>query len=164
MIYYWCCNIFKIISIKKLWSAIMLSLFESTSFSKQLRRKIFLIKNRFWPLITDRSYYSSYNICMIVHMPWRKGTLDWMMRNEGLWQKCSAQSVFSLDGHIRIPPSIKYMKFTNLYRSSYKITLFLVLKISFVQKVFLFTLSSKYFPLYLCLHDCVILFSLVFAL
>ena len=70
-----------------------------------------------------------------------------------------------LDGHIRIPPSRKYMKFIHLYRSSSKIMLFLVLKISFAQKFSLFTLSSKYFPLYFMFawFNFVIFFSLAFV-
>ena len=48
---------------------------------------------RFWQLITDRSYYSTYYICIMVHLAWKKEYLDSMMRDEGLWQKCSAQSI-----------------------------------------------------------------------
>ena len=54
-------------------------------FSKVLHEQvlwwtIFLIRNRFWPLITNRSYYSSYFICIMVHLAWRKGALDWITR------------------------------------------------------------------------------------
>ena len=107
-----------------------------------------------------------------------------MTRDEVLWHKCPAQSIIhraleyvcskfsgiplsvcSLDVHIRISPNEKYMKFTHLYQSSYKIKLFLVLEISFVQKVSLFTLSSKYFPLYFMFtwFNSVMFFSLVFV-
>ena len=107
-----------------------------------------------------------------------------MTRDEVLWHKCPAQSIIhraleyvcskfsgiplsvcSLDVHIRISPNGKYMKFTHLYQSSYKIKLFLVLEISFVQKVSLFTLSSKHFPLYFMFawFNFVMFFSLVFV-
>ena len=91
--YCWCPNIFKVISIKKFRFVVMLSFFQIISFTEQLRWTIFLIRNRFWPLITYRSYYLSYYICIMVHLAWRKGTLDWMTRDEGLWQKFSAQSI-----------------------------------------------------------------------
>ena len=65
-----------------------------------------------------------------------------------MFVKNSQAHLCCLDDHIAIPPSGKYMKFIHRYQSPYRIQLFLVLEMSFVQKVALFTLSSKYLPLY----------------
>ena len=71
--------------------------------------------------------------------------------------------IFCLDGHIRIPPNVKYKMFIYLYQSCYKITLFLVSKISFVQKVYPFTLNSKYFSLYFIFAYFMLYFLFSFA-
>ena len=66
----------------------MLWFFQSTSFSEQLWWTISLLEADS-DLFTDRSYDASYYICKMVNSVSIKETLNWMVRGEGLWQKCS---------------------------------------------------------------------------
>ena len=45
----------------------------------------FLVRDRCWPLVTDKSYYSSYCMSIMVHLASIKGTLDWTVRDEGFF-------------------------------------------------------------------------------
>ena len=110
----------------------------------------------------------------MVHLAWRKRTLDWTTRvctisyTSCIWLcwKFSGipLSICCQDGYISLPNG-RYMKFIHLHQSLYKITHFSVLKISFVQKIYLFVLSSEYFLLYFMFawFTFVMLFGLIFV-
>ena len=42
----------------------------------------FLVRHRCLPLVTDRSYYSSYYMCIMVNLASIKRTLDWTVGDE----------------------------------------------------------------------------------
>ena len=83
------------------------------------------------------NYWYKLLICIMVHLSWRSGTLDWMVRDEGL------------DGYIRIPTSGKYIKFLMFIEA--------LIKSCFFQKIFCFTLSSKYFTLYFFVYTSLLI-------
>ena len=154
--------------IKKPQSAMMLSFFLKYFIYWTTMMYNSLIRNRFWPLIFGRSYYSVCYICVKVHLSWIKGTLDLIARDEGLSQKCFLHSIthraleyFCLK-FSAIPSSLvvwmtilEYLPVENIWNLFIFIkalikshSCFLALKISFMQNIFFLTLSSKYLSLY----------------
>ena len=69
-------------------------------------------------------------------LSWIKETLYLTFREEGLWKKCFVESVIHCE--------LRYIQV-------YFCQLFLVWKISFVQKFSFFTLCSKYLLFYVCI-------------
>ena len=134
----------------------------------------FLVRNRFWPLISDRCYYSCCYTCIMVHLTSieRKSELNgtgWVSLTE-MFSRCSYKLctwVCSWVCLLRIlmhtffyllsgwpysnASQWKYMKFSHLSQSSCKIRLMLLsFKSQFHAKNFLiFKVFS--FMLYVCI-------------
>ena len=135
----------------------------------------FLVRDRCWPSVTDRSYYSSYYMCIMVHLASIKRTLDWTVGDEGFFfdRRVLYSQLYIVQFRMFVKGSQAYLLLAvwmtileNLPVKNIRnlATFIRILLLNFRNysrpKIFLFTWSSKYFLL-CCMHDLILWYFLV---